>query len=140
MTDPHDLRRFVAAQNPVIEQVRRELLAGAKRSHWMWFVFPQLRGLGSSGMAQRYAIASLDEARAYLAHPVLGERLLDCTRLVNAVEGRSLDAIFGSPDDAKFRSSMTLFAATGDGGIFDDALAKYCGGIPDRRTVELLQS
>ena len=140
MTDSHDLRRFVVAQDPVIEQVRRELRAGSKLSHWMWFVFPQLRGLGSSGMAQRYAIASLDEARAYLEHPVLGERLLDCTRIVNRVEDRSLGAIFGSPDDVKFRSSMTLFAAVRGATVFDEALAKFCGGVPDRRTLELLQS
>ena len=140
MTDPHDLRRFVVAQDPVIDQVRRELRAGAKRTHWMWFVFPQLRGLGTSGMAQRYAIASLDEARAYLEHPVLGERLVDCTRLVVDVEGRSLGQIFGAPDDAKFRSSMTLFAAASGARLFDEALAKYCDGVPDPRTIALLRS
>lgn len=141
MPDSHDLQRFVVAQDPVIDQVRRELRDGAKRTHWMWFVFPQLRGLGSSGMAQRYAIASLDEARAYLEHPVLGERLVDCTRIVNQVEHRSLGQIFGSPDDAKFRSSMTLFAkAAASGRLFEQALDKYCDGIPDRRTIELLQS
>ena len=141
MSDPHDLRRFVVAQDPVIDQVRRELRDGAKRTHWMWFVFPQLRGLGFSGMAQRYAIASLDEARAYLEHPLLGERLVDCTRLVNAVEQRSLQVIFGSPDDAKFRSSMTLFAQVAPGGsAFETALQKYCGGAVDPRTVELLRA
>lgn len=141
MPDPHDLQRFVVAQDPVIDQVRRELREGAKRTHWMWFVFPQLRGLGSSGMAQRYAIASLDEARGYLDHPVLGERLVDCTRIVNQVEHRTLGQIFGSPDDAKFRSSMTLFAkATTSGGVFEQALDQYCGGVPDARTIELLRS
>ncbi len=141
MPDPHDLQRFVVAQDPVIDQVRRELRAGSKRTHWMWFVFPQLRGLGSSGMAERYAIASLDEARAYLDHPVLGERLVDCTRIVNQVERRSLGQIFGSPDDVKFRSSMTLFArAAASGRVFEEALERYCDGVPDPRTVALLRS
>ncbi len=140
MPDSHDLQRFVVAQDPVIDQVRRELREGAKRTHWMWFVFPQLRGLGASGMAQRYAIASLDEARAYLDHPVLGERLVDCTRIVNAVEHRTLAQIFGSPDDVKFRSSMTLFAAASSGRVFEEALDRYCAGVPDARTVELLRS
>lgn len=140
MLDPHNLHRFVVAQDPVIDQVRRELRDGAKRTHWMWFVFPQLRGLGSSGMAQRYAIASLDEARAYLDHRVLGERLVDCTRIVNQVEHRSLGQIFGAPDDAKFRSSMTLFAAASSGRVFEEALDKYCGGRRDPRTIELLRS
>ena len=140
MTDPHDLQRFVDAQAPLIDRVRAELQAGDKRSHWMWFVFPQMRGLGQSAISMRYGIASLDEARAYLAHPVLGARLVECTGLVVAVDGRSLHRIFGSPDDLKFQSSMTLFArAAGDAsGPFDAALRKYCGGRADVRTLALL--
>jgi uncharacterized protein (DUF1810 family) len=139
-SDPFNLGRFIAAQDPVFERVCAELAAGHKRSHWMWFVFPQLRGLGSSSMAERYAIGSLDEALAYLAHPVLGERLRRCTELVNRVEGRSVQEIFGYPDDLKFRSSMTLFAraAVGAGEPFQEALAKYYGGEEDRLTRELL--
>src|SRR5580692_6153851 len=109
--DAFDLERFVTAQAPVIDRVRAELRAGSKRSHWMWFVFPQIAGLGSSAMAQRYAIASLDEAGAYLAHPVLGPRLRDCTALALDVAGRTAHQIFGNPDDLKFHSSLTLFAA-----------------------------
>ncbi|HYK24681.1 MAG TPA: DUF1810 domain-containing protein [Steroidobacteraceae bacterium] len=140
MNDPHGLERFVEAQEPVYTHVRAELEAGRKRTHWMWFVFPQLRGLGESPTARRFAIASLDEARAYLAHPVLGPRLLECTRLVNGVEGRNLGEIFGYPDDLKFRSCMTLFAAAGgpDRTLFDAALRKYCGGVSDERTLALL--
>ena len=126
MHDPYDLERFVAAQNPVFEQVRAELRAGRKRTHWMWFVFPQMKGLGRSAMAEKYAIASPEEAAAYLEHPILGPRLRACTALVNQIEGRSLDEIFGYPDDLKFRSSMTLFAqATTDNQVFKAALAKY---------------
>jgi uncharacterized protein (DUF1810 family) len=122
----YDLQRFVAAQDPVMERVRTELRAGRKASHWMWFVFPQIAGLGSSPMARRFAIASLDEARAYLAHPVLGPRLRECTQLVTVVEGRSAAQIFGYPDDLKFRSSLTLFArAAEDNGVFLAALQKY---------------
>jgi uncharacterized protein (DUF1810 family) len=139
MSAPGDLERFVIAQDPVIDRVRAELAAGRKASHWMWFVFPQLAGLGFSAMSQRYAIASLEEARRYLAHPVLGPRLLDCTRLVNAVEGRSAHEIFGSPDDMKFHSSMTLFArAAPEEPAFAAALAKYYAGAEDRRTLALL--
>ena len=139
MDDPHDLERYVRAQEPVFAQVCAELAAGRKQSHWMWFIFPQLRGLGSSPMAERYAIASLAEARAYLAHPLLAERLRRCTQLVNRVEGRTVQAIFGYPDYLKFRSSMTLFAqAAGDGQPFSEALAKYFGGEGDPRTRELL--
>jgi uncharacterized protein (DUF1810 family) len=135
----HDLQRFVDAQDPVFEQVCAELREGQKRGHWMWFVFPQLRGLGHSQMATRFAISSLQEAEAYLKHPVLGPRLRECTRLVNLVEERSIDQIFGYPDDLKFRSSMTLFAsATSENQIFKDALQKYFGGKPDRLTIELL--
>jgi uncharacterized protein (DUF1810 family) len=135
----HDLQRFVDAQNPVFEQVCAELRAGQKRGHWMWFVFPQLRGLGHSQMATRFAISSRQEAEAYLEHPVLGPRLRECTRLVNLVEERSINQIFGYPDDLKFRSSMTLFAsATSENQVFKDALQKYFGGQPDRLTIELL--
>ena len=138
-TAPHDLQRFVDAQRAVYERVCAELRAGDKRSHWMWFIFPQLAGLGHSPMARRYAISSLAEARAYLEHPLLGARLEECTRLVNAVEGRSILQIFGPPDDMKFRSSMTLFSrATAHDAIFREALDKYFGGEPDRRTLELL--
>ena len=110
-----DLERFVTAQAPVFATVLNELKAGRKRSHWMWFVFPQLRGLGQSAMATRYGIGSLAEAQAYLAHPLLGPRLMECTRTVLAIEGRSLHAIFGSPDDLKFCSSMTLFSLAAEG-------------------------
>jgi uncharacterized protein (DUF1810 family) len=139
MSDPFNLDRFVQAQAPVLAQVLRELAEGRKRTHWMWFVFPQLAGLGHSAMAQRYAIAGLEEARAYLHHPVLGPRLMACTELVNAIEGRSIHQIFGSPDDLKFCSSMTLFAHTGaDQGVFQEALQKYFAGREDPSTVQLL--
>jgi len=134
-----DLERFVTAQNGVVSDVEAELTSGRKRSHWMWFVFPQLAGLGGSGMAQHYAIKSLDEARAYLAHPVLSARLLKWTELVNAIEGKTANQIFGWPDDLKFRSSMTLFRrADPNVAAFRAALAKYYDG-EDPRTIELLQ-
>ncbi|HUO54805.1 MAG TPA: DUF1810 domain-containing protein [Rhodoblastus sp.] len=135
--DPFNLRRFVAAQAEIYSIVREELRAGRKRNHWMWFVFPQIAGLGSTPTAQFYAIASLDEARAYLAHPVLGARLRECAELVNAVEGRTLFDIFGDPDRMKFRSCMTLFerAAPGDA-VFARALDKYCDGVRDPLTLE----
>ncbi|MFB6108230.1 MAG: DUF1810 domain-containing protein [Haloplanus sp.] len=137
--DPHDLHRFVEAQDPVIEDVKDELRAGRKRTHWMWFVFPQMAGLGRSRMARRYAISSWAEADAYLAHPTLGPRLRECTALVNAVEGRSANDIFGSPDDLKFRSSMTLFDAVADDPTpFATALDRYYDGDPDPKTLELL--
>jgi uncharacterized protein (DUF1810 family) len=140
MDDPYDLERYFRAQEPVFAQVCAELAAGRKQSHWMWFIFPQLRGLGSSPMAQRYAIGSLAEARAYLAHPLLGERLRTCTRLVNRVEGRTVREIFGYPDDLKFRSAMTLFAraAAGSSEPFAAALAKYFAGEEDPLTRERL--
>ena len=139
MADDFDLDRFVAAQAPVIEQVKRELRAGEKRGHWMWFVFPQLAGLGSSAMARRYAISSLDEARAYLRHPVLGPRMVECTGIVNAVQGRTARAIFGSPDDLKFRSSVTLFGRADPAEpAFRAALERYFGGAEDPRTAALL--
>jgi uncharacterized protein (DUF1810 family) len=132
-----DLERFVSAQAPIIERAMEELRAGRKRSHWMWFVFPQIAGLGRSVMADYYAIANLDEARAYLAHPLLGERLKTCTELVLAVEGKNARDIFGSPDDLKFSSSMTLFAAAApEEKIFQSALEKYFGGEGDALTME----
>ncbi len=138
--DPHDLARFVQAQEPVLAQVQAELRDGEKRSHWMWFVFPQLAGLGHSAMARRYAIASLAEARAYLAHPLLGERLRRCTALVNAVPGRTIHRILGSPDDLKFHSSMTLFAAADpDEAVFAAALDRYFGGERDAATLARLR-
>lgn len=138
--DPFDLQRFVKAQDPVFATVLEELRAGRKRSHWMWFVFPQLRDLGRSPTAQFYGIASLGEARAYLAHPILGPRLTQATEAVLSVQGRTLHEIFGSPDDLKFRSSMTLFAraAAEDGDLYRKALDRCCGGQPDETTLKLL--
>ncbi|MET4032491.1 uncharacterized protein (DUF1810 family) [Bradyrhizobium sp. JR7.2] len=138
MTDPFDLERFVGAQDPVFHDVQGELARGRKQTHWMWFVFPQIAGLGFSTMSQRYAIGSRAEARAYLAHPVLGPRLIECTTLVLAVEGRTINAILGAPDDAKFRSSMTLFGAVSDEPVFDQALARYFAGERDGATLEML--
>jgi uncharacterized protein (DUF1810 family) len=137
MTDPFNLQRFVDAQDPVFDQVSAELRAGRKRSHWMWFVFPQIRGLGDSPMANKYSISSRAEAAAFLDHPVLGPRLRECARLVQEIEGRTIEQIFGSPDDLKFRSSMTLFAhATSDNKVFVDALRKYCRDGYDLATLE----
>jgi uncharacterized protein (DUF1810 family) len=135
--DRFDLQRFVEAQAAVHEQVCVELRAGRKRSHWMWFVFPQIRGLGTSPMAVRFAISSLDEARAYLEHAVLGARLQECTGIVVGVTGKTASEIFGYPDDLKFHSSMTLFAkAQEDAGVFGKALERYFGGEMDRGTLE----
>lgn len=139
MTDTFDFDRFIKAQAPVLAEVKAELAAGAKRSHWMWFIFPQLAGLGHSSMAKHYALASLAEARAYLAHPVLGTRLVECTELVNTVTGRSINRIMGSPDDMKFRSSMTLFAAADPGmPAFKTALDLYFDGAADPLTTRML--
>ena len=139
MTDSFNLKRFVDAQDPLIDQISAELAAGKKRTHWMWFVFPQIQGLGHSEMARRYAISSVAEAEAYLAHPVLGERLLALTQIVNALEGRSVEQIFGYPDDLKFHSSMTLFAhGATDKTPFEEALNKYFGGEADSGTVKRL--
>jgi uncharacterized protein (DUF1810 family) len=139
MTDPFNLRRFLDAQQPVFEQVCRELRRGQKTSHWMWFIFPQIAGLGHSAMAQKYAISSRVEAVAYLEHPVLGARLGDCTRLVNAVEGRTVHEIFGDPDDMKFHSCMSLFASiTAVTEVFSQALDKYFAGELDSWTLDLL--
>jgi uncharacterized protein (DUF1810 family) len=135
-----DLDRFVTAQDPVFDRVLEELAAGRKRTHWMWFIFPQLAGLGRSDTARFYAIAGLDEARRYLAHPLLGPRLVRCTELVVAVEGRTAHDIFGSPDDLKFRSSMTLFMQpAGAPAIFAAALDKYFAAEPDQATLALLR-
>ena len=130
---------FIRAQNPVFGQVLAELRAGEKRSHWMWFIFPQLKGLGRSPTALRYGLDDLAMAQDYLKHEVLGPRLLECTRAVLGVSGRSAHQIFGSPDDLKFRSSMTLFGrAEPEQPAFADALAQYYDGIEDFRTLELL--
>jgi uncharacterized protein (DUF1810 family) len=139
MDKPDHLERFVQAQASAYPAALAELRAGRKRTHWMWFVFPQVAGLGSSAMAQRYAIASLQEAKAYLAHPVLGERLRECAQAMLAVDGRSAHDILGSPDDLKFHSSMTLFhrAAPAEP-VFGDCLRKYFAGEPDSQTVRLL--
>lgn len=136
--DPFVHNRFVEAQAPVIDAVVAELGRGRKQSHWMWFVFPQVAGLGFSVMSQRFAISSLDEARAYLAHPVLGERLRRCVELVLQVENRSAHQMFGSPDDMKFRSSLTLFAEASGEEIFLRALDRYFAGASDPATLKIL--
>lgn len=139
MQDPFDLQRFVAAQQGIYEAARAELQEGLKRSHWMWFIFPQIRGLGYSETSRRYAIASAEEAAAYLRHPILGERLRECTKLVLATRGRSIHEILGSPDDLKFHSCMTLFSRVDpDAPLFRDALGRFFGGAPDRKTLERL--
>jgi len=141
---PFNLQRFLDAQAGIYEQARSELAAGEKRSHWMWFIFPQIRGLGSSPTAQHFAISGLDEAIAYLSHPILGVRLRECAALVSAVQGRSVSEIFGYPDDLKFHSSVTLFSEAAirrdpapDRGdrVFQDALAKYFAGKSDQATL-----
>jgi uncharacterized protein (DUF1810 family) len=139
MNDPYRLQRFVDAQQAVYDTVRAELRAGLKRSHWIWFIFPQIAGLGHSAMAHAFAISSLDEARAYLQHPLLGPRLRECSALLAAIDGRPIAAILGHPDDAKFRSSMTLFAhASDDNGVFLDCLQKYFSGHMDPLTLARL--
>jgi uncharacterized protein (DUF1810 family) len=138
MTDMFDLDRFVRAQDPVYADVLAELAAGRKASHWMWFIFPQIVGLGSSAMSRHFAIASAAEAKAYLAHPVLGARLVECTRRVLAVEGRTLRAILGAPDDAKFRASMTLFDAVSNEPVFRRALERHADGVADPATLAVL--
>jgi uncharacterized protein (DUF1810 family) len=138
--DPYALQRFVDAQRSVYAQVETELRAGRKESHWMWYIFPQIEGLGRSAMAQKYAISSLSEAAEYLNHPELGKRLRECTRLVTAINGRSIQDIFGYPDYLKFQSSITLFSHAGsDNQVFMDALRKYFRSEFDRRTVERLR-
>jgi uncharacterized protein (DUF1810 family) len=144
MADHFELERFVSAQTAVFVQVLEELQAGEKRSHWIWFIFPQMKGLGHSSQAEYYGIGSLEEAEAYLRHPVLGERLRQCTRLVTQVEKRTISRILGSPDDLKFCSSMTLFArAAEEAGLdateFNDALKKYFGGEGDPLTAAMVR-
>lgn len=138
--DPFDLHRFITAQNDVYSSVLTELSAGQKRSHWMWYVFPQLDGLGYSSTAKHYAIKSLEEAQQYLRHPVLGPRLVQCATKVLAIEGRSIFEIFGVPDNLKLRSCMTLFEHIGDDshGLFAKVLDKYFQGERDSRTLGLL--
>ena len=139
MADLFDLERFVAAQAHTYERVRRELEAGRKESHWMWFIFPQIMGLGQSAMSIRFAIASLDEAKAYLAHPVLGPRLRTCAKLALDAQGATARAVFGPVDEMKFRSSMTLFArAAPDEAVFQRCLDKYFAGAPDPATLAKL--
>jgi uncharacterized protein (DUF1810 family) len=138
--DPYNLQRFVEVQEPWLDQVRSELKGGQKREHWMWFIFPQIAGLGKSETSRVYAISSRNEARAFLEHPFLGSNLRECTRLVCNVNGRSAEQIFGWPDDKKFQSSMTLFAcATEDNHLFRDALRKYYSGRPDGLTLKKLR-
>jgi uncharacterized protein (DUF1810 family) len=146
VNDRYDLQRFVDAQElgSSFEQARAELAAGRKRSHWIWFIFPQIQGLGSSAMSQHYAISGPEESKAYLLHPVLGPRLRECTALVNDLSGRSVAEIFGSPDDLKFHSSVTLFAwaasheRTAGNEVFSKALGKYFAGKPDQATIDRL--
>jgi uncharacterized protein (DUF1810 family) len=139
MDDPFNLQRFVDAQHPVIDRVLAELRAGQKRSHWMWYIFPQISGLGSSPMARKFAISSLAEASAYLDHPMLGPRLRECTELANAIKGRSIEEIFGYPDHLKLHSSMTLFArAAPDEPAFQTALQKFFAGKLDPLTLDRL--
>lgn len=138
-TDPYDLQRFLDAQDRVYAQVLAELEGGRKRSHWMWFVFPQIQGLGTSPTAMRFALPSADAARAYAGHPMLGARLRQCTRLVNRIEGRSIEEIFGYPDHLKFRSCMTLFAkAVPDEPVFREAIGKHFAGELDPMTLDRL--
>jgi uncharacterized protein (DUF1810 family) len=142
--DTYDLQRFTNAQDSTFDMARAELAAGQKRSHWMWFIFPQIKGLGSSPTARRFAISSLEEGAAYLEHPVLGRRLEECTGLVNAIEGRSVHEIFGYPDDLKFHSSMTLFAKVAEAfhfetRAFEEALAKHFGNKLDEGTLGQLR-
>jgi uncharacterized protein (DUF1810 family) len=136
--DPYDLARFVSAQEGVHPTALAEIATGRKRSHWMWFIFPQLRGLGASSTAQFYGLASLAEAQAYLSHPILGARLRRATEAVLASPASSLASLFGSPDDLKFRSCMTLFDAAEPSGVFATALEKRCAGQRDDRTLERL--
>ncbi len=139
MTVTYNLQRFLTAQERVYDTVLDELRAGRKSSHWIWFIFPQIAGLGRSGTAQQFAIGSLDEAKAYLQHPVLGPRLRECTQLVLDVEGRSAEKIFGYPDYLKFRSCLTLFlTAAPDNALFNAALLKYFHGKPDQLTLDIL--
>ena len=137
--DQFDLNRFTSAQDKVYDRVLAELKNGRKRSHWMWYIFPQLDGLGRSTTARRYAIKSREEAIAYLEHPVLGARLLECANTVLAIEGKTASEIFGYPDDLKLKSSMTLFSTVADDSVFVDVLNKYFQGARDIRTLQLLE-
>ena len=138
--DTYDLNRFLSAQQGVYERALAELKGGQKRTHWIWFIFPQIDGLGYSPTAKRYSIKSVEEARQYLDHPVLGKRLLECTEAVVALKGGSVSEIFGYPDDLKFRSSMTLFEKiAGRGSVFSSALDRYCHGERDAATLRLLE-
>jgi uncharacterized protein (DUF1810 family) len=139
-SDPYGLRRFVDAQSDVYPQVIEELSAGRKRSHWMWFIFPQIAGLGLSAMAQRFAIGSKREAAAYLRHDILGPRLIECTRLLMAVSEKPIKDILGSPDDVKFRSSMTLFNAVSKQEIFAEAIGTFYPEGPDPATIDILRT
>lgn len=139
MTDDYNLQRFLDAQDNVYDAVLGELRAGEKSSHWIWFIFPQIKDLGHSGTAQKFAITSLEEAKAYLQHPILGPRLRECTQLVLNVDGHSAEQILGFPDNLKFRSCLTLFmTAATDNKIFKDALLKYFHGKPDPLTLDFL--
>lgn len=141
MDDPHDLKRFVQAQEDDYEQVLSEIVGGRKRTHWMWYIFPQIDGLAFSTTSKRYSIKSVEEAQAYLEHPLLGPRLLRCAEAVVGVEGRSATEIFGSPDDLKLRSSATLFASVlPPGSMFDRLIAKYYAGVRDGKTLHLLHN
>ena len=139
--DPYDLSRFVRAQTDTYEQALAEVRSGRKQSHWMWFIFPQYDGLGFSSTSKHYAVKSASEAVAYLHHPVLGPRLLECAEAVVAIEGRSAFEIFGSPDDLKLRSCATLFDSISPGGsVFERLLDKYFGGERDDRTLQLISA
>ena len=137
--DPFDLDRFVRAQAEDYDRALSELRGGKKRSHWMWYIFPQIEGLGQSPMSQRYSIKSAAEARAYLDHPILGPRLRECAALVNGITDRSAVEIFGSPDDMKLRSCATLFASVSDDAVFEQVLEKYFNGQHDQETLRRLQ-
>jgi uncharacterized protein (DUF1810 family) len=137
--DPFDLERFVQAQEPDFSQALSEIKSGRKSSHWMWYIFPQIEGLGSSWTSRRYSVKSVEEAKAYLSHPVLGPRLVECAKAVVDVQGRSALEIFGSPDDLKLRSCATLFASvSSEGSVFREIIDKYFGGQPDERTLRLI--
>lgn len=137
--DPHNLGRFIQAQDDDYERALSEIRSGRKRSHWMWYIYPQFEGLGMSATSRMYSIKSTDEARAYLAHPVLGRRLIECAEAALAVECASAADVFGSPDDMKLRSSATLFARVSPGGsVFHQLLGKYFQGRPDAKTLQLI--
>ena len=141
MTDPYDLNRFLEAQATNYADALAELRAGRKRSHWMWYVFPQIAGLGNSAMSARYSIRSEDEARAYLAHPILGPRMIECVEALLAIENRSARDIMGSPDDLKLRSSATLFAEVSEpGSVFERVVNQYYSSDPDAKTLEILRA